>query len=227
MQLGGEDRSLDEALQTMLLHRDGSLGDCEKLIAEMLAVRDQWGRLIPLRATELTEEFLDRTVLPRLERALELAICQALTQLSRTMPAEVLQELTATAAEFAYFDGYNGAESPIALCANRYELPEARAQHLAHWRALVHLLVTPSSDGWRKSFNKNHVLITMERKHTARLKGMIDRLQGRDDVLEAMCRLKRLPPRTIPARSVDRRQGILSRVESRIGRVADCVRPDG
>ncbi len=48
MQLGGADAVLDEALQMVLLHRDGSLGECERLIAEMLALRDQWGELVPL-----------------------------------------------------------------------------------------------------------------------------------------------------------------------------------
>ena len=198
MQLGGEDRSLDEALQTMLLHRDGSLVDCEKLIAEMLAVRDQWGRLIPLRATELTEEFLEAKVLPQLERALELAICQALTQLSRTMPEDVLRELTATAAQFAHFDGYQGGESYVAICANRHEPPANRAEHLAHWRALIHLLVTPSSGTWRKAFAVNYFKITTNKTHTARLKSMIERLQDREDVLEAMCRLEKLPPAAYP-----------------------------
>ncbi len=59
MQLGGDDLRLDEALRTVLLHRDGSLVECERLIAEMLAVRDQWGELVPLRRAELTEEWLE------------------------------------------------------------------------------------------------------------------------------------------------------------------------
>ena len=48
MQLGGDDAELDEALRTVLLHRDGSLADCERLLMEMLPLRDQWGELVPL-----------------------------------------------------------------------------------------------------------------------------------------------------------------------------------
>jgi len=43
MQLGGSDAVLDESLTKLLLHRDGSLGDCERLIAEMDERRDRVG----------------------------------------------------------------------------------------------------------------------------------------------------------------------------------------
>ncbi len=48
MQLGGNDAELDAALRTVLLHRDGSLADCERLLMEMLPLRNQWGELVPL-----------------------------------------------------------------------------------------------------------------------------------------------------------------------------------
>ena len=48
MQLGGPDAGLDAALRTVLLHRDGSLADCERLLMEMLSLRNQWGALVPL-----------------------------------------------------------------------------------------------------------------------------------------------------------------------------------
>jgi ATP-dependent helicase/nuclease subunit A len=48
MLLGGMDAELNEALRTVLLHRDGSLTDCERLLIEMLPLRNQWGELVPL-----------------------------------------------------------------------------------------------------------------------------------------------------------------------------------
>ena len=66
MQLGGADAVLDEALRMVLLHRDGSLGECERLIAEMLALRDQWGELVPLGSQELSDAYLDSVVLPQI-----------------------------------------------------------------------------------------------------------------------------------------------------------------
>ncbi len=45
--LGG-DPVLSDALRALLQLRGTSLGDCEKLIADMLDKRDQWGRVLPL-----------------------------------------------------------------------------------------------------------------------------------------------------------------------------------
>ena len=197
-QLGGEDAALHDALRTVLLHRDGNLAECEGLIAAMLGWRDQWGQLVPLRGEALDEAALDATILPKLERALDVAICQALTQLSESLPAAVLEELTAVAAEFAVLEGYNGDPSPIAMCAGRMQSPEALANHLAHWRALVHLLLTPSSKTWRRGFNVNHVGFKTGAAHRARLKEMVEALEDRDDVLQALCQVSALPPARYP-----------------------------
>ena len=83
MQLGGEDAALNDALRTVLLHRDGNLAECERLLAEMLQLRDQWGRLIPLQEQELDDAYLDGMVLPKLERTLEWAVCAGLTRVCR------------------------------------------------------------------------------------------------------------------------------------------------
>ncbi|WP_433983301.1 hypothetical protein RBB78_18100 [Tunturiibacter empetritectus] len=57
MQLGGADVELDAALCTVLLHRDGSLRDCERLLMEMLPLRNQWGELVPLGTQQLDDVF--------------------------------------------------------------------------------------------------------------------------------------------------------------------------
>ncbi len=49
--LGGEE-PLSSALDALLQLRATSLPDCQKLIAEMLDKRDQWGRVLPLAAQE-------------------------------------------------------------------------------------------------------------------------------------------------------------------------------
>ena len=87
MQLGGNDAELDSSLRTVLLHREGSLADCERLLMEMLPLRNQWGELVPLLGRPgMTDEFLDREVRPQLQRALEEAICAGLTRLSQSVP---------------------------------------------------------------------------------------------------------------------------------------------
>ena len=46
--------------------------------------------LVPLtNEQELDDEYLDGTVRPKLERALELAVCEGLTRLAEAVPAEM------------------------------------------------------------------------------------------------------------------------------------------
>ncbi|MEO6910429.1 MAG: UvrD-helicase domain-containing protein, partial [Edaphobacter sp.] len=197
MQLGGKDHALDAALRLVLLHRDGNLVDCERLLAGMLALRDQWGELVPLSGRDLDDAYLDGTVLPRLERALELVICAALTRLSQTLPANILQELSHFAGELGHASGYKGAASPIAICAGLHSAPEETAEDLAHWRALVHLL-TKSDGGWRSGFRSNWLGFELDKNDAARLKDLVTELSERDDVLAAIQRIHRLPPAKYP-----------------------------
>ena len=121
--LGAGDPVFDDALRDLLLHRDGNLADCETLLADMLALRDQWGSLIPLTPSTLDDAWLDANVLPRLQRTLEQAICAELTRLTPLIDEYILADLTVLAADMAHSDGYKGNPSPIALCKGRTQSP--------------------------------------------------------------------------------------------------------
>jgi ATP-dependent helicase/nuclease subunit A len=196
--LGSGDAEFDRALRNLLLHRDGNLGNCQALIADMLSVRDQWGELIPIGRHQLGDASLDAEILPRLELALDHAICTALTRLQRVFPADVLDELTALAAELGSCDGYKGDESPVAICAELRNAPDAASTALDHWRALIHLLVTPSGSTWRKGFNANHLGFEHQPQHKSRLKAVIDLIQHDDHLLRALCEVRSLPPARYP-----------------------------
>jgi len=203
MQLGGNDAVLDESLTKLLLHRDGSLGDCERLIAEMLQRREQWAEFVPLRGEELTEEYLDGVVRPRLERALEIAICTALTRLEQAMPAKILRDLAETARSMSRTAGSGsaGAEeepSPIAICADRINLPSANADDLAHWRALIHLLVTPTKRTWRKMLGEKTLGFPLPKYEKERLKEIIDALRHDDYLQAVIASVDILPPVKYP-----------------------------
>ena len=197
LQLGGPDVSLNHALREVLLHRDGDLADCERLLASMLRQRDQWGSLVPLGTQELDDAFLDANVLPKLERALEDAICSALTKVTKVFPEHLLRELTLAAASMAHLSGYKGAISPIAICANKSLNPQDRADDLEHWRALIHLLLTGDRD-WRKSVSANHIKFDLSKSEQATLKSLIAEFHGNDDLLAALCNLDNLPPAKYP-----------------------------
>ena len=139
MQLGGGDAELNESLRTVLLHRDGNLAECERLLVEMLPVRDQWGELVPLLGEELNDEYLDGMVLPRIERALEEAIGAGLARLSESVPEDILRDLSLLAGEMGQSDGYKGEPSPIAAWAGVYNAPEEIAADLERWQGLIHL----------------------------------------------------------------------------------------
>ena len=197
LHLGGEEEQLDQALRTLLLHRDGNLLDCERLLAEMLDLREQWGTLIPLGGTALTDAELDATVLPRLERSLDQAICGGLQQLAKSIPADVLEALVFLASEMGHTGGYKGAPSPIALCAGLKRAPAETAEHLDHWRALIHLLITKDA-GWRRSQARNHLGFEIEKHHSARLRELVDHLSQDQDLLVPMKRVRSLPPAKYP-----------------------------
>jgi ATP-dependent helicase/nuclease subunit A len=200
LQLGGSDPALHNALRTVLLHRDGSLADCESLLAKMLAAREQWGELVPLGPGALDDATLDTEVRARLERSLESIVCAGLSRALRLMPPALLHDLTHLAATLGLEPGYNGAPSPIAICANQHESPAAVADHLDHWLALIHLVTTASSKSWRKGFNKNHIGFELPKAAKAELQRVIADLDahGSGDLCAALCDILVLPPSQYP-----------------------------
>ncbi len=197
MLLGGNDAALNDALREVLLHRDGNLAECERLLAEMLGRRQQWGELIPLGVAELSEEYLDETVLPKLQRTLERVVCAGLTELAESVPGDFLEELAALASSLAGNAPYKRDVSPIAVCAGR-DVPGTEAGDLEHWRALIHLMVVPSEWTWRKGLGKNILKFETTREESAQLRRVLERISHRDDLLEAMRRVDKLPPAVYP-----------------------------
>jgi len=196
LQLGGSDASLHNALRTVLLHRDASLPDCERLLARMLAAREQWAELVPLDRASLTDDTLENEVRPRLERSLEAIVCSGLTRAVNALPAPALHELTQLAQRLSIEPGYKGADSPIAFCSNRNEPPEARAEHLNHWIALIDLLLTKDGS-WRRGFAVNHIGFTAPKPAKQQLETLIADLST-DPIREALCSVRDLPPARYP-----------------------------
>jgi ATP-dependent exoDNAse (exonuclease V) beta subunit len=197
MQLGGTNAELNEALRTLLLHRDGSLPDCERLLIEMLPLRNQWGELVPLSGQELNDEYLDGTVLPRLERALEDAICVGLAQLQDSLPPDILRDLSLLAGEMGHAEGYRGNPSPIAVLAGVHDVPEEIAEDLERWQALIHLMTTKNGE-WRVGFHKGYLKFDVEKAHADRLKDLVSELHDNTEALEAIRQVKDLPPAKYP-----------------------------
>ncbi len=208
MQLGGNDAVLDASLTKLLLHRDGSLADCERLIAQMLERREQWAEFMPLRQEELTEEHLDGVVRAKLERALDIAICAGLTRLEQAMPPAILQDLAELATSISRSEPLGSDHSPIAICAARIALPSASAEDLAHWRALIHLLVTASGRTWRKAIRNKDFGVVVPDYEKARLKEILDALRDEDHLQDVIHSVDKLPPAKYPQEQWDQAKAL-------------------
>ncbi len=198
MQLGGKDEVLHQALRTLLLHRDGSLPDCEALIAQMLEKREQWAELIPL-GRSLHDRTLDEEVRPRLERALEAIVCSGLERAIDAMPPGALEALCAIANKLSISPGYRDNPSPIAICSTKDEPPEATPEHLDHWLALIHLLLKKDGE-WRRppnSFYPNILGITLEKHDRTTLGDYIASIET-DALKLALQEILLLPPARYP-----------------------------
>ena len=196
LQLGGEDPALHAALCTVLLHRDGSLADCETLLVDMLKTREQWGELIPLAPNAADDAELDRKVRMKLERSLERIVCAGLSRALQALPVDVLQYLTSLAARLGIEPGIEENPSPIALCAGRHDPPEAVAEHLDHWVALIWLLLKSDRD-WRKRHSRSDVKFDIPKAAAAQLKDLVQRIQS-DELREALAAVLELPPAKYP-----------------------------
>ena len=199
MCLGGEDAALSDALRTLLLHRDGDLASCIMLVAEMLAHRQQWGSLIPAQEQNLQQEASDLRVLARLDHALEQIICDTLSRLANAFPERVLRRLTTLARTLAERSGYNGRPSPLAICRELESPPTAAADQLIYWRALSHLLISPSSESWRKRFNRNDVRFDLTDQDRSKLKELSFDIQQHPELLELLNDAVALPSSPFPS----------------------------
>jgi ATP-dependent helicase/nuclease subunit A len=194
LQLGGEDAALHEALRTVLLHRDGSVQECEALLAGMLQTREQWGELMPLAPGDV--EAMGSEVRLKLERSLEAIVCAGLSRALHALPAGTLQELTSLAARLGVEPGYKGGPSPVALCAGKNEPPEAVAEHLEHWVALIGLVLKGDGD-WRKRHGQIDMRFEIPKAEAVQLKQLVQEIQS-DGLRDALAGVLVLPPAKYP-----------------------------
>lgn len=200
-ELGSNDQALDQALRTVLLHRDGLLGDVIQLIAGMLANREQWGELVPLGAEHLTDAVLDHQVRPKLEATLERAICSGLSEAAAALGPQLLGELSRFAHRHSSDPGYKGAPSPLALCSSLPHPPAIEGAALDQWLALVHLLLTSGGD-WRAGLSSFNLGFDISKSGAEPLRDLISQAtaedQRRPGLKQALCAVRLLPPARYP-----------------------------
>lgn len=174
MRFGGDDEVLNAAIHDVLMHRDGDLVFCERVLSEMLATRDQWGTLVPL-SERLTEEYLETVTLPRLNSSLERTVCNVLEQARNAFDDDVLHEISRIAERHAFEPGHKEETNPLVVCAGRQHAPGCNLEDLQHWQALAKLLLT--KDGFRAAFHGHLVGTAIQREDAARLKEILSNVQ--------------------------------------------------
>ncbi len=200
LDLGGPDPVLDEALRCLLLHRDARVADCIALIAGMLAAREQWGELVPLAASELTEERLDGPVRRQLEQTLELIVSEGLSRAEASLPAGWLADLSAFAARVSAEPGSRSQPSPLGPCAGLPAPPGTQAADHERWLILVNLVLTKEGAP-RAGLNSNLLGFELPKTAKPELQQLIARLRATDELgsgsVDALCSLRDLPATTL------------------------------
>jgi ATP-dependent exoDNAse (exonuclease V) beta subunit len=194
--LGGQNSELHAALMNFLQLRDNNLSDTQRLIAEMLARRDQWVHAFPL-TRELTEDNWEE-VRMRLEEPFRLANLRVLREVHRLLMAEpLICEQLMTLARYAC---ENGSDMDIALLAELRTIPGPDHGLAEHWKCICRLLLTEQND-WRKRFAKQEGFpaskekhLPAERKPSEQMKGIIHHLRQVFGLLDLLTELKGLPP---------------------------------
>jgi ATP-dependent helicase/nuclease subunit A len=186
-QLGGNE-PLNSAISALLQLRGTSLPDCQKLIAEMLDKRDQWGRVLPLGLATLDWPAVREKLEAPLRRNHEQAIQRAQTLFGGN--ADVAEELIEN---LKHACANVDPDSP--LIGLRHVAHIEHLTHQKHWESLCFLLMKKDGD-WRGSVDRRQGFVAGTRGQPAknRFLALIDRLAQNPDFLDMLCELRDLPP---------------------------------
>ena len=166
------------ALSKLLSHLDNNFGTIEKLLATMLASRDQWLRHV-VGNPDVESLRID------LENSLREVNEFALQELTAIFPERFKTE-TVDLARFAAGNlSRDGKSGDILACADLQTFPEATVASLAQWRGLAGMFLTgqgtrrqrltknegfPATDSGRAAKERLHAIdlddMTIERLHT-------------------------------------------------------------
>jgi ATP-dependent helicase/nuclease subunit A len=188
-QLGGSDFLLSDAIAHLLQLRDNNLPDCERLIAGMLAQRDQWEHAFPL-AREVDWDEVRTT----LEAPFQREVQRVLTVAHQLLAQEscVANELMAVA---NYACGNRGDDA-LALLAELKTIPTP-SSGVEHWQCLCDFLLT-SSDDWRARFTASDGFPPAKsgafaKQWNDRRDKVLEHLRSVPGLLVALCAVRSLP----------------------------------
>jgi ATP-dependent helicase/nuclease subunit A len=184
----GSEEPLSSALDALLQLRATSLPDCQKLIAEMLDKRDQWGRVLPLGSATLDWSHVRSKLEEPLRRTHNEAIQKAQSLFARH--PELAQELVQVLSHAC-----NNVDPDSALIALKHVTDIRHLVDHAHWSCLCHFLLTKES-AWRKNVNREIGFPAGKDGKAAkeRYGALVERLDANPEFLAMLSELRALPP---------------------------------
>jgi ATP-dependent helicase/nuclease subunit A len=184
----GSEEPLSSALDALLQLRATSLPDCQKLIAEMLDKRDQWGRVLPLGQTTLDWPAVRSALEAPLRRTHEQSFRKAQSLFARH--PELARELVDVLRQAC-----GNVDSDSRLIALRQVTDIRHLADHAQWSCLCHFLLTKES-AWRKNVNREIGFAPGKEGKAAkeRYTSLIERLDANPEFLAMLSELRALPP---------------------------------
>ena len=166
-------------VERLARHLDNDLPRIHKLLADMLARRDQWRRHLGAGRAEL-------------ESALGREIAGHLGRLRENIPRELVGELVQLAALAAGVLHAAGTDSSIRACRGLMQLPPADETGLDAWRGIAEFLLTDAGR-WRKTMNKNQGLPPEEKAAKTRAEHLLQRLADEETLRLLLAAVPQLP----------------------------------
>ena len=181
----GSEEPLSSALTALLQLRATSLPDCQKLIAEMLDKRDQWGRVLPLGQATLDwpryAQPSKRHCAATHEQAMQKA--QPLFAGHPELARELVEVLSHACAN---------VDPDSKLIALKHVTEIRHLTDHAHWSCLCHFLLTKGGT-WRKNVNREIGFVAGDDGKAAkeRYASLIEHLDANPEFLAMLCRAAR------------------------------------
>jgi ATP-dependent exoDNAse (exonuclease V) beta subunit len=167
------------AVRGLAQHLDNDLARIHRLLASMLARRDQWLRHL----------HSDRA---GLEAALAREVTGHLVQVRAALPEECRQELLELAARAGQVLQSENAKSRITACAGMSALPAADAGGLAAWAGMAELLLSQNGQ-WRVRPDKRQGILKEDSATKARMAELLRRLEGQESWRTLLAAVPHLP----------------------------------
>jgi len=167
------------AVRGLAQHLDNDLARIHRLLARMLARRDQWLRYLGS----------DRA---GLEEALAREVSGHLSQVSAALPRDCRQELLDLVGIAGQVLRGEGSDSAIVACADLMTLPAADAGGLKAWAGIAEFLLT-AKGGWRARHDKRQGVLKDDAAMKARAAELLRRLEGQESCRALLALVPYLP----------------------------------